>query len=79
MAAIQADPIRKAVIQQVKALDLNPHAVHVLTGKAVSHDSIQRWLEGTSGIASHAAVAVLLALGWDGRTKFVSRKSEKTS
>lgn len=75
LAAIQADPLRLAAVQRVKELDLNPHAVSVLTEGAVSHDAVQKWLKGTSGIASHAAVAVLLALGWDGRTKFISRKS----
>lgn len=75
LAAVQADPLRRAAVERVAELGLNPHAISVLTGGAVSHDSVQKWLEGRSGLSSHMAVAVLLALGWDGRTKFISRKS----
>lgn len=78
---LAADPIRLAVVARVEHLELSAEQLAALTGPAVSHDTIHRYLQGTAAPTAGKLAILLTALGWDGklrwgRTKPIPQKSE---
>lgn len=66
---LQVDPIRLAIVARFKDLGWSvAELTRQVTTVPITHDTVNRYIQGENDLSSHLLTGILLALGWDGKT-----------